>query len=97
MLIGTHRNRRGGASETGRPVHAGLEPGSAPRDPASRSAPDGRPARLRHRARVYRRISGAKGRRPGPDELMRDARRGGFDVVLVWASDRIARSVVKAE
>jgi DNA invertase Pin-like site-specific DNA recombinase len=39
------------------------------------------------------RISGAKARRPGLDELMGDARRGRFDVVLVWASDRIARSV----
>jgi DNA invertase Pin-like site-specific DNA recombinase len=39
------------------------------------------------------RISGAKARRPGLDELMRDARRGRFDVVPVWASDRIARSV----
>jgi DNA invertase Pin-like site-specific DNA recombinase len=39
------------------------------------------------------RISGTKARRPGLDELMRDARRGRFDVVLVWASDRIARSV----
>jgi DNA invertase Pin-like site-specific DNA recombinase len=39
------------------------------------------------------RISGTKTRRPGLDELMRDARRGRFDVVLVWASDRIARSV----
>ncbi|MGA7256721.1 MAG: recombinase family protein, partial [Terracidiphilus sp.] len=39
------------------------------------------------------RISGSKARRPGLDELMRDARRGRFDVVLVWASDRIARSV----
>jgi DNA invertase Pin-like site-specific DNA recombinase len=39
------------------------------------------------------RISGAKARRPGLDELMLDARRGRFDVVLVWASDRIARSV----
>ncbi len=39
------------------------------------------------------RISGAKARRPGLDGLMRDARRGHFDVVLVWASDRIARSV----
>jgi DNA invertase Pin-like site-specific DNA recombinase len=39
------------------------------------------------------RISGAKARRPGLDELMRNARRGRFDVVLVWASDRIARSV----
>ena len=39
------------------------------------------------------RISGVKARRPGLDDLMRDARRGRFDVVLVWASDRIARSV----
>ena len=38
------------------------------------------------------RISGTKARRPGLDELMRDARRGRFDIVLVWASDRIARS-----
>ncbi len=37
-------------------------------------------------------LPGAKARRPGLDELMRDARRGRFDVVLVWASDRIARS-----
>src|ERR1700756_5133450 len=37
-------------------------------------------------------ISGARARRPGLDALMRDARRR-FDVVLVWASDRIARSV----
>ena len=39
-------------------------------------------------------ISGAKSRRPGLDQLMREARRGRFDVVLVWAFDRIARSVV---
>jgi DNA invertase Pin-like site-specific DNA recombinase len=39
------------------------------------------------------RISSAKARRPGLDELLRDARRGRFEVVLVWASDRIARSV----
>jgi DNA invertase Pin-like site-specific DNA recombinase len=39
------------------------------------------------------RISGTKATRPGLDDLMRDARRGRFDVVLVWASDRIARSV----
>jgi DNA invertase Pin-like site-specific DNA recombinase len=38
-------------------------------------------------------ISGAKVRRPGLDQMMRDARRSRFDVVLVWASDRIARSV----
>ena len=30
---------------------------------------------------------------PGLDDLLRDARRGCFDVVLVWASDRLARSV----
>lgn len=39
-------------------------------------------------------ISGAKAKRPGLDEMLRDARRGRFDVVLVWAFDRIARSVV---
>lgn len=39
------------------------------------------------------RISGAKARRPGLDQLMSDARRGKFDVVLVWAFDRLARSV----
>jgi len=38
------------------------------------------------------RISGVKSRRPGLDNLMRDARRGRFDVVMTWASDRIARS-----
>src|ERR1017187_8775835 len=38
-------------------------------------------------------ISSTKARRPELDAMMRDARRGQFDVVLVWASDRIARSV----
>ncbi|WP_263368985.1 recombinase family protein [Edaphobacter bradus] len=38
-------------------------------------------------------ISGTRTRRPGLDDLLRDARRGRFQVVLVWASDRIARSV----
>jgi DNA invertase Pin-like site-specific DNA recombinase len=39
------------------------------------------------------RISGARAKRPGLDQLLADARRGKFDVVLVWAFDRIARSV----
>ena len=39
------------------------------------------------------RISGTKAKRPDLDQMMTDARRGRFDVVLVWASDRIARSV----
>jgi DNA invertase Pin-like site-specific DNA recombinase len=38
-------------------------------------------------------ISGSKAKRPGLDQLMADARRGRFDVVLVWAFDRVARSV----
>ena len=38
-------------------------------------------------------ISGVKARRPGLDQLLADARRGKFDVVLVWAFDRLARSV----
>jgi DNA invertase Pin-like site-specific DNA recombinase len=39
------------------------------------------------------RISGAKARRPALDELLADARRRKFDVVVVWAFDRMARSV----
>src|SRR5215471_16022112 len=39
------------------------------------------------------RASGAKERRPGLDVLMADARRGAFDVVLVFRFDRFARSV----
>jgi DNA invertase Pin-like site-specific DNA recombinase len=38
------------------------------------------------------RISGTRAKRPGLDQLMRDAHRHEFDVVLVWACDRIARS-----
>jgi DNA invertase Pin-like site-specific DNA recombinase len=39
------------------------------------------------------RASGAKKRRPGLDALLADARRGAFDVVLVFRFDRFARSV----
>jgi len=38
-------------------------------------------------------ISGSKQKRPGLDQLMADARRHKFDTVLVWAFDRMARSV----
>jgi DNA invertase Pin-like site-specific DNA recombinase len=38
-------------------------------------------------------ISGAKSKRPGLDQLMADARRRRFDVVLVVAFDRVARNV----
>lgn len=38
-------------------------------------------------------ISGTRARRPGLDKMMADARRGRFDVVAVWAFDRMARSV----
>jgi DNA invertase Pin-like site-specific DNA recombinase len=38
-------------------------------------------------------ISGTKSKRPGLDRLMTDARRRQFDVVLVSAFDRMARSV----
>jgi len=37
-------------------------------------------------------VSGTRTRRPGLDELMADARRGRFEVVIVWACDRLARS-----
>ena len=39
------------------------------------------------------RITGTKARRPGLDQMLADARRGRFDIVLVWACDRLARSV----
>lgn len=38
------------------------------------------------------RITGTKTKRPALDELLHDARRGEFDVIVVWASDRLARS-----
>jgi len=37
-------------------------------------------------------ISGTKDKRPGLDELMADAKKKKFDVVLVWRFDRFARS-----
>lgn len=44
--------------------------------------------------RIYSdRASGGKETRPGPNALMADARRGAFDVVVVWRFDRFARSV----
>ena len=44
--------------------------------------------------RVYSdRLSGAKETRPGLNALMADARRGVFEVVVVWRFDRFARSV----
>jgi DNA invertase Pin-like site-specific DNA recombinase len=38
-------------------------------------------------------ISGIKARRPALDQMLEDARRRRFNVVLVWAFDRMARSV----
>jgi DNA invertase Pin-like site-specific DNA recombinase len=41
-------------------------------------------------------ISGAKGRdkRPGLDQLLNDAQRRKFDVVMAWAIDRLGRSLI---
>jgi len=39
-------------------------------------------------------ISGAKERRPRLDEMMRDAHRPRFSAVIVWRSDRMARSTI---
>ena len=41
-------------------------------------------------------ISGAKGRdhRPGLDEMLQDAQRRRFDVVMAWAIDRLGRSLI---
>jgi DNA invertase Pin-like site-specific DNA recombinase len=38
-------------------------------------------------------VTGVRPRRPGLDAMLADARRGHFAVVLVWACDRLARSV----
>jgi DNA invertase Pin-like site-specific DNA recombinase len=38
-------------------------------------------------------VSGAKDRRPELDRLMEAARRGQFDVLVVWRSDRLFRSL----
>ena len=41
-------------------------------------------------------ISGAKGResRPGLDQMLKDAQRRRFDVVMAWAIDRLGRSLI---
>src|SRR6187402_66807 len=41
-------------------------------------------------------ISGSKGRkdRPGLDDMLNQAQRGKFDVVMAWAIDRVGRSLV---
>ncbi len=39
-------------------------------------------------------VSGAKGSRPGLNDLMADARRGRFDAILVWKLDRLGRSLI---
>jgi DNA invertase Pin-like site-specific DNA recombinase len=41
-------------------------------------------------------ISGAKGReaRPGLDEMLKDAQRRRFDIVMAWAIDRLGRSLI---
>jgi len=38
-------------------------------------------------------VSGAKASRSGLDNLLKDCRRGGIDVVVVWKFDRFARSL----
>ena len=38
-------------------------------------------------------VSGARAKRPGLDRLLANARRGKFDVLLIWSFDRMARSV----
>src|SRR4051812_45902164 len=42
---------------------------------------------------IDRGVSGAKDRRPGLDDLVRDAKRRRFDVVVCWRLDRLGRSL----
>ncbi|MGC2080932.1 MAG: recombinase family protein, partial [Xanthobacteraceae bacterium] len=41
-------------------------------------------------------VSGSKGRddRPGLDQMLKDAQRRRFDVVMAWAIDRLGRSLI---
>lgn len=41
-------------------------------------------------------ISGSKGRkdRPGLDDMLKQAQRGAFDVVMAWSIDRVGRSLI---
>jgi DNA invertase Pin-like site-specific DNA recombinase len=41
-------------------------------------------------------VSGARARRPGLDQLIKDAWRGHFEAVVVWDLSRIARSTLNA-
>ena len=38
-------------------------------------------------------VSGARDRRPALDRLIRDARRGRVDVIVIWSLDRLGRSL----
>ena len=42
-------------------------------------------------------ISGAKGRdkRPGLDQMLKDAQRRKFDIIMSWAIDRLGRSLIE--
>lgn len=57
------------------------------------------PAMVRSKGRIWSAYQGRAGsfvwggRRLALDQLLADARRGQFDVLAVWASDRLARSV----
>src|SRR6516164_6733247 len=42
---------------------------------------------------VDRGVSGAKDRRPALDELLKDARRRKFDVLVCWRLDRLGRNL----
>ncbi len=42
---------------------------------------------------VDKRISGSKDRRPALDELLRDAKRRRFDVLVCWRLDRLGRNL----
>ena len=53
--------------------------------------------RTAHRAQYHDAgISGAKGRdgRPGLDQMLKDASKRKFDVIMAWAIDRLGRSLI---
>jgi hypothetical protein len=63
-------------------------------DAGSGSSPTRRAPQPSGRTEIFRRrVSGAQSSRPALDEMLADAKRGKFRVLLVWKLDRLGRSL----
>ena len=77
----------------GRPLCARLYARSGTRESATGAPAVCRGPRLDGSEYVDHGISGAKDRRPALDELVRDAKRRRFDVLVCWRLDRLGRNL----